>query len=244
MSWLSYTDKLDMQNFDPVISETSGILGEQAGLSFDTLLRATLVAGGTKDYTGNAAARASLAVATDKANYGDFIGAIAILEAANALPSDGSGYCAITHPYVFAQLMQDATFVALFTREGGESIRTGKAGSIFNCKIYVTSNAPSYADGGAANADVYDIMYIGGEAYGIAGMGNTVPNMAGDGGEMFGTSNTGKAPHPVEIIVKGLGETGLDPLNQRGTIGWKATYDAQILNSAWIVDQETVTMYG
>ena len=30
-SWLSYTDQLDMQNFDPVISETSGILGEQAG---------------------------------------------------------------------------------------------------------------------------------------------------------------------------------------------------------------------
>lgn len=244
-SWLSYTDQLDMQNFDPVISETSGILGEQAGLSFDTLLRTLLTGGATKDYTGIATSRATLAVTTDKANFGDFVGALATLEQANAMPSMGGGYCVVTGPYVWAQWMQDPTFVALFTREGGEAIRMGKMGSILNAEIYVTSNVASYADAGAAGADVYSALFIGAESYGIAGMGNTVPNVQADsGGELFGTNNTSKGVKPVEIIVKGLGETGLDPLNQRGTIGWKATYDGQILNSAWLLDQETVTMFG
>ena len=213
-------------------------------LSFDTLLRAALVAGATKDYTGIATSRATLAVATDKANFGDFVGALAALEAQSAMPSMGNTYAVITHPLVWAQLMQDATFVALFTREGGESIRSGRMGTILNADLYVTANAASYANAGAANADVYSILYVGAESYAIAGMTNSLPNVSDGGGEMFGTSNTGKTVKPVEIIVKGLGETGLDPLNQRGTIGWKATFDCEILNSAWMIDQETVTMYG
>lgn len=240
-----YTDKLEMQAIDPVISETSGILGEQAGLSFDTLLRAALVAGATADYTGNATSTATLNPTTDKANYGDFLGALATLENNSAMAPDG-GFGVITTPFAWAQLMQDPTFVALFTREGGASIRQGRMGTILNCAVYISSNAYSVADTGVGGADVHSLMFIGKEAFGIAGMGNTLPQLpaADGGGEALGTNMTGKPVKPVEILIKGLGETGFDPLNQRGTIGWKATYDDEILNADWIVCQYTVTMYG
>ena len=34
--------------------------------------------------------------------------------------------------------------------------------------------------------------------------------------------------------LRGLGETGFDPLKQRGTMGWKAAHVSTVLNSAWI----------
>jgi hypothetical protein len=42
----------------------------------------------------------------------------------------------------------------------------------------------------------------------------------------------------VEVIMFGLGETGFDPLKQRGTVGWKTTHVDQVLNSNWIRDLE------
>lgn len=146
--------------------------------------------------------------------------------------------------YSFAELMQDTTFVTLFTREGGDSIRQGRMGTILRCAIYVSSNARYYDNGGSGSVDVFSMLFIGKESYGVCGMSGLIPNYtAGDSGGEY-SNNTGRAVGPVSIIMKGLGETGLDPLNQRGTIGWKATHDDTILNSAWIVDLEHATSYS
>jgi N4-gp56 family major capsid protein len=240
-TWIAYTDQLDMQNYDPVVSEVSGILGEQAGISFDTLIRNTITDGATKDYSGTVSARGSV---TDKIDYADFIGVVATLEVNNALPMEGEMFVVIMHPYSFAELMQDTTFVTLFTREGGDAIRTGKMGTILRCAIYVSSNARYYDNEGSGSVDVFSMLFIGKESYGVCGMSGLIPNYtAGDSGGEY-SNNTGKSVSPVSIIMKGLGETGLDPLNQRGTIGWKATHDDVILNSAWIVDLEHATSYS
>lgn len=241
-AWVSYTDHLDFVNFDPVISETSSILGEQAALSFDTLLRNSLTDGATKDYAGAATQRTDIDATNDKITYADFLNALANLEAQNAMPSEGDRFAVVMHPFTFATLMQDTSFVALFQQEGGSSpMRSGKMGSILNVNIYVSSNARVYTDGGTAGADAYSCLFIGKESYGMAGFGATLPNYVQDSGGEHG-NNTGKGVNPVEIIVKGLGEGGgLDPLNQRGTIGWKASHVASILNSAWIIDVEHAT---
>src|SRR5258705_220064 len=59
-SWIGGTDIIDMEAFDPIVSETSSILGEQAGLSADTLIRNVLTDGATKDYSGNQTVRTFL----------------------------------------------------------------------------------------------------------------------------------------------------------------------------------------
>ena len=238
-SWVSYTDQLDLQNFDPTISETVSILGEQAGLSFDTLVRNSLTDGATKDYSGVATTRVGT---TDLIDYADFIGVVATLEVNNAMPSEGELFPVVLHPYSFAELMQNADFISLFTREGGEAIRYGRMGTILRCAVYVSSNARTYDNAGAASKDVFSALFIGRESYGLAGMAGLQPNYVQDPGGEHG-SNTGRTVNPVSIIVKDLGQTGLDPLDQRGTIGWKATHAHAILNSSWVVDLEHTTSY-
>ena len=239
-AWVSYTDKLEVQNFDPVILETSGILGEQAGLTVDNLIRDELVANASIDYAGGAAARTDLDVNNDKISYADIVYDVASLEAESARPADGGRYPILMHPHSWATLMQDATFVALFTREGGASMRSGLIGTILNCSIYLSSNCKEWADAGQnSTEDVYSALFIGLESYGLAGMAGMAPNWNADGGPgLIWGQLTGAPVKVAEIIAKGLGETGLDPLDQRGTIGWKLTHDGIVLQSNWIISLE------
>lgn len=96
-AWLGYTDELDMTAFDPIISEFSSILGEQAGLSADTLIRNTLTDGATKDYANDATSRGTVG-SNDLITYAEFVTQLAALEAANALPVDGDDFIVIMHP--------------------------------------------------------------------------------------------------------------------------------------------------
>ena len=239
-AWLGYTDKLDLTNFDPIVSESVGILGEQAGLSIDTLIRTTLVADSTLDYSNGISAIGSLTAVTDKISFSDILIQVAELEAANARPIGGT-YKVICHPYTMATLFEDDNFVTLFTREGGNAIRNGLMGRIFNMDFYVTSNAKKYTDEGASSADPYSMLFIAAESYGSWGLANLTPNyggmdtVGGEPGFARGGNDTGKSPKPVEIIMMEPGSAGsLDPLKQRGTIAWKCAHDDTVLNSAWI----------
>lgn len=101
-AWLGHTDELEMTAYDPIISEMSSILGEQCGLSADTLVRNVITAGATKEYSGGAAGRSSLDAPTHDVTYADFVKAVATLEAANAQPVDGEFYVCIMHPLGFS----------------------------------------------------------------------------------------------------------------------------------------------
>ncbi len=243
-AWVSYTDKLQMQAYDPVISQISGILGEQAGLSIDTLLRNDMVSGSTR--LGGATglvAQGSIAASTDKFTYAMFVRAVAKLETNNALPVEGDKFVCVMHPMTWACAMQDATFVGLFQKAtGDDTIRTGYIGSILRCNLYVSSNSKIFTGAGASSADVYSTLFIGRDAYGMIGMSGLVPDYVSDGGggeyANLTDQTAGASIKPVDLIIKDLGETGLDPLNQRGTVGWKATHSDAILNSTWIINQE------
>lgn len=143
--------------------------------------------------------------------------------------------------HTWATLMQNSTFVALFqneaSREANSPIRSGYLGTILRCRIYVSSNSREYTDeGDSGTTDVYSMLFIGKESYGMAGF-STMPEFDKEGGEY--SNNTGKRVKPVEIIVKQLGSAGADdPLNQRATVGWKMSLATSVLNSAWIRDLE------
>lgn len=239
-TWVEYTDKMKIQSFDPVISETTSILAEHAGKTIDTLIRDELVTNASIDWAGGATSRLTLDIANDKISYADIVYDVATLEAEGARPADSGFYPVLLHPHSWATLMQDATFVALFTREGGDSIRSGLIGTILNCRIFLSSNVKEWADGGQnSTEDIYSALFVGLESYGLAGMSGMAPNWTADGGPgLIWGELTGKPVSVAEIIVKGLGESGFDPLNMRGTIGWRATHDQIVLNSNWIISLE------
>jgi N4-gp56 family major capsid protein len=241
-AWLGYTDELEMTAFDPIISEFSSILGEQAGLSADTLIRNTLTDGATKDYANDATNRGTVG-SNDVISFAEFITQVAALEAANALPVDGDDFIVIMHPNSWAKLMQDATFVAMFqqeaSRDSNSPLRSGLVGRILRCKVFVSSNSRVYTGAGDSSGDVYSMLFIAREAYGYVGMAGSFPNLVDGAPESNISGMTGQGVKPVEIILKQLGSAGADdPLNQRATIGWKMSLGIAMTNSAWARDLE------
>jgi len=210
-----------MVAFDPFVSEVSGILGEQAGLSADGIVRDYMVANGTIDYSHDKTGRALLDAPQDNLTYKDLLIQIAAAEADGMLPADGIYFPVIIHPHTFATLMQDPVFVNMFVQEdpGSDPIRTGYIGRILRMKFYMSSNAKEYADSGInSTEDIYTMIIIGKEAMAVVGFGGTLPALVDNGGEGGGPL-TGKSISPVSIIGKPLGSAGsADPLNQRGTL--------------------------
>lgn len=238
-AWLQFTDEVDAVGFDPLVMEFSGILGEQAGLSVDTMIRNAVTAGATIRYAGSAAARGDIDSTADKLTYKDLLKALAVLATNSARPAAGNLWPTIIHPHSWVTLMQDETFLVLFQRETGNSpLRNGSIGTLLQLDLYMTANAREYEDLGAGGTtDVYTAVIFGLRAYGVVGMANLMPSlMLGNaGGDMFMNRTGNPGPSPVRIIVKGLGETGFDPLEQRGTVGWKGAHEEVILQDDWLI---------
>ena len=230
-AYLVLTDKFEAEQFDDMISETSGILGEQAGLSVDTLNRNVLITGGTAAYSGGVSAVTSLDSPAHDISYKDFVKQVFALMGNNALQIGGK-FQVIAHPHSIATLFNDETFANLFIQASdGNAIRNGQIGSIMGCDIYVSSNAYESADGGYGSDDVYGMIFLGADAWGVAGMsGLEFSDVDNAGMEEYTMS--GKPVNPVQIIVKGTDSGGVEnALNQRGSIGWKATHGAEMLNA-------------
>jgi len=242
-AYIQHTDELELTAYDPILSNFSAILGEQAGLSVDTLVRNSLLGNVTTQYAGSAASRGGVDTTNDKIAYASFVKALSTLMAADALPVENGQYIALIHPHSYATLMQDTAFTNTFQnaspRDDSNPMRTGFMGSFLGVDIYVSSNVKEYADEGASSADVYVMFLFGKEAYGVVGIGNLDPREV-DGAGPDAESLTGsQAIKPVDIIVKPLGSEGAgDPLNQRATTAWKTALDTKILNSAWAIQLE------
>ncbi len=109
-----------------------------------------------------------------------------------------------------------------------ESISPGEAGNaqIFvreNLDPSVTADSIIYPSGaGAEGRNIYSTLFIGQNAYGVT-------NITGGG---------------LETILKQKGSAGTgDPLDQRSTVGWKATQTAEILSPEFMVRVETTCSY-
>lgn len=111
------------------------------------------------------------------------------------------------------------------------SIESATAGDAGAAKITIaeTPDNTVAADGiiypggaGADGRDVYSTLFIGQNAYGVTNI---------DGGGL-------------ETILKQKGSAGTgDPLDQRSTVGWKATQTAEILSPEFMVRVETTCSY-
>ena len=103
----------------------------------------------------------------------------------------------------------------------------GAAGSAsITVKTAATASANDViypGEAGAANTAVYGTIFMGKDAYGIIE----------------------PSAESLEVIVKQRGSAGTaDPLDQRSTIGWKASHAAKILYQERLVRVETGSSYG
>ena len=109
-----------------------------------------------------------------------------------------------------------------------ESATAGEAGAAYLTLKEAPATAPADGDiiypgeGGAEGRDVYSTLILGADAYGI-------------------TEITGGG---LQHIVKQLGSAGTaDPINQRATVGWKATKTAERLVEQYMVRIESASTF-
>lgn len=224
--YFEISDMLKMTAIDNNVVQALKLLGSQAGRTLDTITRDVLAGGSVVNYAGTAGSRSAL-TAADTIKVIDCFKANAQLEAMNAPKIDGS-YVAIAHPYVLFDLMTDPSWIDVQKYATPENIFKGEVGKIANIRFVSSTEAKIWKDaadncptiGGKVQA-VFSTLVLGANAYGKT-------EIEGGG---------------LETIVKQLG-AGNDPLNQRATVGWKATKVAERLVEQYMVRIESLSAYS
>lgn len=215
--YIRMSDMLLLTAIDNNLVEALNLLGDQAGLTLDTVAREVLNGGTNVQYAeGQVASRTELTqemLLTVKAVKM----AVRTLKRQNA-PKIGTTYVGIIHPDVSFDLMEDPEWKDWHKYTTPENAYKNEIGEIGGVRFVESTEAKIFAKKGAAGKDVYSTLILGANAYGV-------------------TEVTGGG---LETIVKQLGSGGTaDPLNQRATAGWKATKTAERLVEQYMVRVET-----
>lgn len=216
------TDMLLLTAIDNNLVQALDLLGAQAGATLDTVTREILMGGTSVQYAeGQVTSRATL-TAEHKLTVKAVRLAARFLKKQNAPKIDG-GYVAIIHPDIAYDIQDDPDWKEWNKYTTSDKMFQGEIGKIANVRFVETTEAKIFAKAGASNQDVYATLVLGANAYGTT-------NIEGGG---------------LETIVKQLGSGGTeDPLNQRGTAGWKATKTAVRLVEQFMVRIETGSSFS
>lgn len=237
--YITMSDMVTMTNTDPIVTEATDILGDQAGTTIDLARRDVLVTGTNVAYAGLVGARNQVAA---KITGTDLDRAIRFLKNQDATfmkegmrGSDvvGSGavrkaFIAVVHPDVEFDLEQIPGYRSVTDYGTMDGVMEDEIGAYKNVRFISTTSAKIWLGAGAAgttnlknngtNYDVYATLIFAADAYAV------IP-LAGAG---------------MSTYVKPLGSAGTaDPLEQRSTVGWKATTTTRILNDAWMIRIES-----
>lgn len=217
-AYIAMTDMLELTAFDNTMAEIAKMLGDQAGLTSDTITRDVLVAGGNILYPGTASSRATIAK-TDVMSVKLIKKAVNKLMRQNAPKINGS-YVAIIHPDTLFDLWEDPEWVDASKYAGSTQIFTGEVGKLYGVRFVISTEAKCFGTVGASSAPVYATLVLGENAFGV-------------------TSINGGG---IETIAKQKGSGGTsDPLNQRSTMGWKMNKAVKILADEYMVRIEHST---
>lgn len=215
--YIVQSDMLELTTIDNTIVEATKILGRQAGLTLDTITRNKIQAGTNVFYApkGDGTAVTSRE-GLDKTCVltVDLINRVGAFLKKNNAPKINGDYVAIIHPYVGYDVMRDPNWKYPHQYSDTSNIYNGELGKIGGFRFVESSEAKVYEGG------VFGCLFIADGAYGT-------------------TEITGGG---LETIIKQKGSAGTaDPLNQRSSIGWKATKTAEILVEPYLVRVECMS---
>lgn len=215
--YITLSDVLITTAIDNNVIQATKKLGSQAGLTLDCITRDVLCGGTAVFYMNGKTSRAQLTKA-DKLDRNIFFKVAAYLKKMHAPRIDGN-YVAIIHPSCSADIMMSEGWIDITKYKNPEQIYEGEIGKIAGIRFVESSNAKVWKgteDGCADGLAVYSTVVVGGGAYGT-------------------TKVTGGG---LQTIIKQLG-AGEDPLNQRATVGWKATKVSERLVEQYMVRIES-----
>ena len=229
--YIVQSDVLELTALDNTILEATKLLGKQAGLTLDTVVRNVLVAGTNVNYCPKVAADGTETEVTSRASLDKTAKltvkvvqkAVAKLRANNAKTINGD-YVAIIHPYVAYDLMRDPEWIDAHKYAQPENLYTGEIGKVAGVRFVQSSEAAILKDETCpTNLAVFCTLLLAEGAYGV-------------------TEITGGG---LQTIVKQKGSAGTgDPLDQRSSVGWKAIKTAERLVENYLIRIESCSEFS
>ena len=229
--FVTLTDILTYESKDAVLMETAELLGEQNGDTIDELCRDILAAGTGVVYSGTGNTATADVASGDVITLANLDSAIATLKDNNAKKitrqvNASTGYSTSPIRGAFIGIVSPAIGVKIRTLAVAATqwvsvekyasqagVMEGEIGSYEDIRFIETTKAKVKTGEGTSSIDVYCTLILAANAYGI-------------------TRVSGEA---LKNIIKPLGSAGTaDPLDQRATSGWKATFVTKILNEDFI----------
>lgn len=231
--YVTLSDLLMLTAIDNNLVQATKLIASQAGRTLDTITRDILNAGTIVQYAdGSVTARASLVGGSATASENNYLTVDAIKQAVRTLeaqdaPKINGYYVGIIHPNVKYDLMKDPDWKTPHEYVDTANVYKNEIGELYGVRFVQSSRAKVWTDAATNKAtgtavankrDVYSTLILADDAYGIT-------DISGGG---------------LQHIVKQLGSAGSgDPLDQRATVGWKATKTAEILVQQYMVRIET-----
>ncbi len=238
--FITLSDMVSMTNQDAVVTEATDVLGDQAGTTIDQARRDVLVAGTNVAYANGVANRAAVNIKLQAADLDKAIRFLKVqnakyikenmIEASNKVGTGAirKAFIALVHPDVEYDLESITGYRSVSDYGSQEGVIEDEIGSYKNIRFVSSTNCKVLPGAGASGTtvykntggsfDVYTTLILADNAYGISALS----------GEAMST------------YVKALGSAGTaDPLEQRSTVGWKATTTTKILNDSWLIRIES-----
>jgi N4-gp56 family major capsid protein len=206
-AWTKISEFINMTGYDPILTEASGLMGENAGESINVIARDMVSAGTNVVYANSKASRVTVA-ATDKITALDILKVRRTMKRNKVkpikLPGGGTGYVALVHTDVAMDIMQLQEWKDQNTYTDTKNREEGMLGKMYGIYFKEVDEGVKFAGAGAAAADVYGTIFLGRKAYGLPDIGGSMK---------------------PEIIVHPAGSAGsADPLNQFNTVAWKCAF--------------------
>lgn len=216
------TDKLLFTTLDPILMEVADILGQNAADTLDQLVRDELATTTSIQYASSATTNGTVtsamkitkteiqeAVRTLKNNKASKISSMVnASDGFNTSPIDAA-YIGIVHPNTTFDLKNIPGFIRV-EEYGQKGAMEGEVGALDEVRFIETTNGKVYSAAGSGSIDVYGTIIFGKDFYAVSRI-------------------SGEAMHNY---IEGPGGNA-DPLHQRQTSAWKATFVATILNDAF-----------
>jgi len=237
--FLEFTDVImdTHEDFPPLLREMTDILGEQAAHTIETL-RFNVLKAGTNVFFANGSARGDVNTALTlslqrkitrslkRQNAKPITNMVSSTVKYNTQPIEAA-FIALCHPDVENDIRDLNGFISVKQYGSNVEAMEGEIGSVEDVRYIRSTVFESFPDAGGAagtmlsttgtSADVYPILYLARDAYGIVPL---------------------RGKESVEVMVVQPKATNTDPLAQRGTIGWKCWNATVILQDAFMVRAE------
>lgn len=234
---VTITDIVEDTHEDPVLQEQLDVLGEQAAIMVEKF-RFGILKAGTSVFYANGTARSAVntKITTSlQRRITRFLDRKLARRITRIIKSDarfntqnvGACYVAIHHTDIESDVRDMYGFKDVVDY-GGMSPWENETGNVEKCRYVASQIIEPWADAGGAaggavlsttgaNADVYPILYVARDAYGLVAL---------------------KGKFAVTPMVVNRKPSDSDPWAQRGHITWKTLQGAIILNDEWMVRAE------